>query len=1016
MTPYLSPDVAYVAAGAAGAGRGTMTCVSSAHGKPRRFVGRAAELDRLEAALQAVGSELGCAVLVGGEAGIGKTRLASELADRAHRSGAIVLTGHCIDLMGTGLPYLAILEALRPLRGSPVCTDIPELSRLVPELSGPGNRSDDQPPLEPGGPDRQVRLFEEVRALLERLAVTAPLVLVLEDLHWADASTLDLLSYLAYGITDSSILIVATYRDDHARVGDPLPRLVTGLVRAGRAGEMHLGPLAHDELNAVLRDVAEASLPAGLTETIVERSGGNPFFAEELLSAATRREGTLPPLLRDTLLHRVAPLGADGRVVLQAAAAARRDVPYGLLAAVVPLAEHQLQEALRKAVEHRLLVADQTAGTFRFRHALLAEAVYATLLPGEREDLHTRLARALGENRASAGELASHWTAAGRPIEAFTASMRAARDAEAVSGRTEALAHLESVLALWPVVPEAGEGAGMSLSAVVTWAAELAYLTGDGPRAAAHIRRALDLLDEPVGAALLYERLGTYLLPTDDRDDALAAFARAVDLVPTAPPSEQRVRVLAAHGNALMVSSRYAESQVVCEEAIAVAAVGDLSPPVRALDVRALDLCYLGHAEEGLTLLGEACQREHDTGTPPDLVRPYVFLSDALNLVGRLHDAARVARDGLALARRLGTERGIGNVLAVNAAEALLGVGDWAGAHDVLTTVLRRSGFSWRAHPHCWLAHLAIGRGDFDAARDHLDAGAQAAHEPATASYFHCLAAELALWEGRITDAATAVDDGRNVATSPDATRFRTQLCALGIRAEADRAQLAAVRGADAVVDDARRRARRLVDEAQDSAHEAAIVSPDAVAWSAVAEAELSRAEGRAEPALWLAATDAWDRLGRPYPTAYCRWRYVEALLSNGSPTADPLSPIREAYRVALRLGARPLRRELELLAQRARLDLVEPKPARSPDPYDGLGLSPREREVIGLLAYGYTNGQIATQLTISVKTASVHVSHILGKLGLSHRIEAAAIAQKLHPPTPAGQPGPRSDRRFGPP
>jgi DNA-binding CsgD family transcriptional regulator/tetratricopeptide (TPR) repeat protein len=973
--------------------------VLSAHGRPRRFVGRAAELERLEVALEAAGSGRGSVVLVGGEAGIGKTRLAAELADRAHRAGAAVLTGHCIDLVGTGLPYLAILDALRPLRGSPACTDLPELSRLA----GPGERSNNQPPRDQGGPDRQVRLFEEVRVLLDRLAVDAPVVLVLEDLHWADASTLDLLSYLAYGITGSRILIVATYRDDEVRAGDPLPRLVTGLVRAGRAGAVHLGPLAHDELTAVLRDVAERTLPADLTETIVERSGGSPFFAEELLSAATRGEGTLPPLLRDTLLHRVAPLGADVRVVLRVAAAARRDVPYGLLAAVVPLAEHQLRDVLRQAVEHRILVADQTAGTFRFRHALLAEAMYATLIPGEREDLHARLAHALGEHRASAGELAPHWTAAGRPIEALAASMRAARDAEAVSGRTEALAHLETALALWPVVPEADEQAGMDLSAVLTWAAELAYLTGNGPRAAAHTRRALELLDErdePVGAAVLYERLGTYLLPTGDRDNALAAFARAVDLVPTEPPSEHRVRVLAAHGNALMVATRYAESQLACEEAIAVAAtVADLPPPVRALDVRALSLCYLGHTDEALTLLGQACQREHDTGEPPDLVRPYVFLSDALNLVGRLPDAARVARDGLALARRLGTERGIGNVLASNAAEALLGMGDWAGADDVLTTVLRWSGFSWRKHPHRWLAQLAIGRGDFDAARGHLDAGAPAEREPATTPFYHCLAAELALWEGRPTDAAAAVDDGRQVATSPDPTRFRSHLCALGVRAQAERARLAAVRSAATIVDDARRQARRLLDEAQDSVREAAVVSPDAAAWIAVAEAEHSRVEGRAEPDLWLAALNAWDRLNRPYPTAYCRWRYVEALLSNGSPTAAALTPAREAYRIALKLGARPLRRELELLAQRARLDLAGLQPARSPDPYPGLGLSPREQQVLGLLAHGYTNRQIATQLTISAKTASVHVSHILDKLGVSHRIDAAEIAQKLHPP-----------------
>jgi DNA-binding NarL/FixJ family response regulator len=182
------------------------------------------------------------------------------------------------------------------------------------------------------------------------------------------------------------------------------------------------------------------------------------------------------------------------------------------------------------------------------------------------------------------------------------------------------------------------------------------------------------------------------------------------------------------------------------------------------------------------------------------------------------------------------------------------------------------------------------------------------------------------------------------------------------------------------------------------------VVSPVAAAWSAVAAAEHSRVVGSADPKRWLVAVDAWDRLNRPYPAACCRWRHAEALLSNGSPTEDPLTPARAAYRVALRLGARPLQRELELLAQRARLDLAGPQPLGSPDPYEGLGLTAREREVLGLLAYGYTNRQIATHLTISVKTASVHVSHILGKLGVTQRIEAAAITQKLHPPAPTPQ------------
>jgi DNA-binding CsgD family transcriptional regulator/tetratricopeptide (TPR) repeat protein len=972
--------------------------VLSAHGKPGRLVGRVAELASLEEALEAARSRRGSTVLVGGEAGIGKTRLASELADRAQRAGTTLLTGRCIDLLGTGLPYLAFLEALRPLRGSPVCTDVAELSRLSPELAGAGGR---RPP-DDSGRDRQMRLFTEVRALLDRLAVEAPVVLVLEDLHWADASTLDLLSYLAYGITDSRVLIVATYRDDEAGVADALPRLVTGLVRAGRASIVHLGPLGHDELAAVLRDAADRTLPAELTQSIVERCGGSPFFAEELLAAATRGEHTLPPFLRDMLLCRVVPLGAQGRVVLQVAAAVRRDVTYGLLAAVVPIAEHQVREVLRQAVEHRVLVADQAAGTFRFRHALLAEAMYATLIPGEREDLHARLARTLDEDGAAAGELVPHWAAAGRRAEALATSVCAARDAEAMSGRAEALAHLETALGLWPIVPEVEQQAGMSLSAVLTWAAKLANATGNCPRAVVHTRRALDLLDEdaePLAAALLYERLGTYLLPTGDRDGGLAAFARAVELVPAQPPSEHRVRVLGALGNAFSLSSRHVEARTACEEAIAVAtAIGDLSALARALDVRALDLCYLGQAEEGLALLDEACRRNPDTTDPSDVTRPYVYLSDGLNAVGRLHDAAQVARDGIALARRLGTERGVGNVLGANAAEALLGTGDWAGAEEILTTSLSWSGFFWSWHPRCWHAELATGRGDFDAAGRHLEAGAQAAREPEAATFYHCLVGELAVWEGRIVDAAIAVDDGLSLATSPVTARFRARLCALGLRSEAERAQLAAARGAGTIAHDARRRARRLLDEAKVSASEAVAVSPDTAAWTAIAEAEHSRVEGRADPHSWLAATDAWDRLDRPYPAAYCRWRYAEALLSNGSGPADPLTPAREAYRVASRLGARPLLRELELLAQRARLDLTGPQQAHSLDPYDGLGLSPREREVLFLLAYGCTNRQIAEQLTISVKTASVHVSHILDKLGVSRRIEAAAIAQKLHP------------------
>jgi len=303
-------------------------------------VGRTVELDRLEMAFAAAVAGNGTTVLVTGEAGIGKTRLVSALGERARQGGATVLAGRCLDLAGAGLPYLAVMEALR---GSTEWIERP-------------------------APDR---LFEEVRGFLGRLAPTTPLVLILEDLHWADASTLDLAGYLAHTIADCRMLIVATYRDDETRPGDPLPRLAASLVRARSAIHVPLGPLSPAETTVVIEQARERSVPSDVIESIVERSGGNPFFAEELLGAAERGEAALPHLLSDTLLARIVPLDADTRAVLQVAAAVGRDVPYAVLAAVAHLPEPRLRQALRHAVEQRVLVADQRSGTFRFRHALL---------------------------------------------------------------------------------------------------------------------------------------------------------------------------------------------------------------------------------------------------------------------------------------------------------------------------------------------------------------------------------------------------------------------------------------------------------------------------------------------------------------------------------------------------------------------------------------------------------------------------------------------------------------------
>ena len=337
---------------------------------------------------------------------------------RAGTAGFDVLLGRSIDLVGTELPYQPFVEALGPL----------------------GERR----PAGRQAAATQLRVFEHTLALLADRAAAAPVLLVLEDVHWADTSTLDLLVFLAHNVADQRILLLTTYRADELSSAERMRRLADAVRRSGSALLVELGLLTPDELTALIAAHSDTTPSTALANEIVARSEGNPFFAEELLAAGDD-DGGLPRGLRDLLLQRVARLDAATQSLLRLAAAAGRDVSYGLLRALAARPERDVQDSLREAVEHHVLVADQTTGSFRFRHALLAEAIYATILPGEREELHAKLAEELARSEAaSPAELAPHWAAADRAREALAASVEAARQAEAVFGLAEALAHLEA--------------------------------------------------------------------------------------------------------------------------------------------------------------------------------------------------------------------------------------------------------------------------------------------------------------------------------------------------------------------------------------------------------------------------------------------------------------------------------------------------------------------------------------------------------------------------------------------
>src|SRR4051794_15140162 len=678
------------------------------------FVGRARELEELERVLDAAQAGRGTSVLVAGEAGIGKTRLAAELVTRARGRGLAVLIGRAIDLVGTELPYQPFVEALGEL------------------------------PREAGS---QLRVFETALALLADR--TEPVLLVLEDLHWADTSTLDLTVFLAHNLAGRRMVLLGTYRDAS-------DRFVEGVRRSEAAVTLELGPLAHEDVIELLADAPGAS-------AIATRSGGNPFFAEELLAAG----GELPGSLRDVLLQRVS--GLD-RGLLRLIAAAGRDVGPSLLRPAD-------RESLRDAVDAGVLVADQMAGTFRFRHALLAEAIYETILPGEREELHGRLAEGLARGGAAAAELAPHWAAAGRCEAAFAASIAAAHDAEAVYGLAEALAHLERAIALWPEVPDAPDLADLCYRA-----AELAWHTGAAPRAAELVQQAIELVgdSDPPRTVRLLDGLGRYLHAAGQSDAGIAALERAVSLVPAEPPSAEFAQALATLGNGLISSWRFEESRRICAQALTAArAVGARYAEFLAVRGHGAALAYLGRGEEGLAQVKEALTLADDPATQE---LAYGTLTDVLTMLGRPRASAHVAATALEKLQRSGIDR---TTLVANRIEALVAIGEWDEAAVVSAAALRAMTGNYSRYTLIYCATLETGRGDFRAAREHLDEAGATVHEDAEAAISDAYACELALWERRWGDAERVAHDGLARVRSHETAQIRGWLCANGLRAEA---------------------------------------------------------------------------------------------------------------------------------------------------------------------------------------------------------------------------------------
>jgi DNA-binding CsgD family transcriptional regulator/tetratricopeptide (TPR) repeat protein len=544
-------------------------------------------------------------------------------------------------------------------------------------------------------------------------------------------------------------------------------------------------------------------------------------------------------------------------------------------------------------------------------------------------------------------------------------------------------------------------------------AAEAANLAGYDERAIALGRLALERVDaaaEPRRAGALLERLARYHWTAAHTPLAMAAVERAVAIIPPEPPSEELARALAAHGQLLVLLDRNAEGLARGQEAVAVARqVGARAVEGHALTTLGTSLGLLGHLEEGIADLEEGRRIAIELVNVDDLGRVHANLATVLDQAGRSADAVEVFLAGADMARQFGALGRYGPSLLPDAANSLLSLGRREEAERLLDQVfdldLRSPGL--RIRPLTVRGTLRVRTGDLAGARADLQTvldEVPARPDPQNATPVLVGLAEAALWDGRPADARAAVADGLELVAGSDEPYWPTELGRTGMAVAATLAEQARDRHAEAEERAALQLAGGLLERARAAATAPGVVpTPVVQANLRTIEAEWSRAAGPSDPERWAASARAWEALGYPWQAGYARWRQAEALLAKGAPRPDAAAALARARTLADRLGARLLVAEIDSLGRRARLEPALPPdgaaadgPAPAPVT-DELGLTPREREVLALVADGRTNRQIADALFISAKTASVHVSNILAKLGVANRGEAAAVAHRLH-------------------
>lgn len=920
------------------------------------LVGRQADLEALRDEIAAVGRS-GRAVVVSGDAGMGKTRLLRDFTDGL--DGIVVLRGACVDSGSGPAPLTAVTDLLRDLVGAlgveavraAAGAGADALGVLVPALAeAPGDAE---------------RLADVVVDTISELARTHRIAVVVEDLHWADGTTCEIVSRLVRRAAVLPLFVLLSYRTDDVGRSHPLRPVLAELDRARLLTHRPLTRLGPADVAILATAVHGGALAPGVLLDIAARSDGIPFYVEELASFTGER---LPTSLREVLLLRYERLDAEARRFARVLATGGVEVTHPVVRAVFDGDDLALEEAVRTAVDAQVLVVRGDA--YAFRHALMQEAVYAELLPTERTRLHTAYAVALEASAPTPrvlADIAHHWRAAHVPDRALAAAVAAQRAASRASAWSTAAEAGERALELWESVTDPEGVTGVRRVDLLQRTSGALVSANRQERALAFLQEAVALwpADDAVGRAAVLADLATSELQVGV-SDGVASIEQALAILGDDPAHDlQRAGLLLSSARVHMLNGRQRAGIEVAEQARKTAgeaaAAGDREAAeivAQAMLIAATCLVTGGDAE-GLTLFEEA--RARAAGFARPLMRYYINYSNALMLVGRYDEAIEVAREGQEYGKAHVVDRGPLVMLEANVIEGLIYSGRMQQAEELGSRMLPMM------EPGLYSAFL----------RERLVC--------------------LAIWRGHIAEAEAALETARRELDMFGAYEFQTRFGMtydLGQLALARRDPLAALEWARAACSEtnggvlvlpltavAARAIAALRERGEDADPEPFRAVLDAFGewpliplWSSLFAAELG--EGS-----WQTAIDAE---GPAYLRAYARVRHAESLLAAGD-RAAARDALAAAASFAGDIGADGLTARARDLALDAGLANA---PAHST-------LTAREEQVLELVAEGLSNGQIAERLYISVKTVSVHVSAILRKLDVPSRTAAAAFHRR---------------------